>query len=82
MTFLFSQKEAAMNITERMKSPEMIAPVLNRETITEEELLEGLEKGSIVIPANPRHKNLKPVAIGKGLSTKVSASIGFFFSSL
>ena len=67
-----------MNITERMKSPEMIAPVLNRETITEEELQEGLEKGSIVIPANPRHKNLKPVAIGKGLSTKVSASIGMY----
>lgn len=67
-----------MSITERMKSPEMIAPVLERETITEEELLEGLEKGSIVIPANPRHKNLKPVAIGKGLSTKVSASIGMY----
>ncbi|MGM9568400.1 MAG: phosphomethylpyrimidine synthase ThiC [Clostridia bacterium] len=67
-----------MSITERMKNSEILAPVLERETITEKELLEGLETGSIVIPANPRHKNLKPVAIGKGLTTKVSASIGMY----
>lgn len=67
-----------MNITDRIKDSEFLAPMLEREKITEAELLEGLIAGSIVIPWNPRHKSLKPVAIGKGLSTKVSASIGMY----
>lgn len=32
--------------------------------------------GRIVIPANPRHKNLSPVGIGKSLTTKINANIG------
>jgi phosphomethylpyrimidine synthase len=36
----------------------------------------GVAQGTIVIPANPRHSNLNPTGIGKGLSTKVNANIG------
>ncbi|MBI2852621.1 MAG: phosphomethylpyrimidine synthase ThiC [Chloroflexi bacterium] len=37
---------------------------------------EGVADGTIVVPCNPAHKGLRPMAIGKGLRTKVSASIG------
>ena len=36
----------------------------------------GVAAGTIVIPANPYHKNLVPRGIGKGLRTKVNANIG------
>lgn len=67
-----------MNISERVKHSEFLSPILEREKMTEAEFLQGLAAGSIVIPWNPRHKNLKPVAIGKGATTKVSASIGMY----
>lgn len=38
-------------------------------------IMEGLRKGSIVIPKNKNH-DIKPVGIGKGLKTKVNANIG------
>lgn len=34
------------------------------------------QQGKIVIPCNPRHKKLKPLAIGKGLKIKINANIG------
>jgi len=36
----------------------------------------GLERGWIVIPANPNHTRLAPCGIGNGLRTKVNANIG------
>lgn len=39
-------------------------------------ILKGLIEGTIVIPANPNHKNLIPCGIGKILQTKVNANIG------
>ena len=36
----------------------------------------GVERGRVVIPANPRHPGLVPCGIGKGLRTKVNANIG------
>ncbi|HZK18526.1 MAG TPA: phosphomethylpyrimidine synthase ThiC [Clostridia bacterium] len=36
----------------------------------------GVASGSIVIPANVNHINLKPLGFGNGLSTKVNANIG------
>ena len=39
-------------------------------------ILQGLMDGTIVIPANPNHKNLIPCGIGTGLRTKVNANIG------
>jgi phosphomethylpyrimidine synthase len=37
---------------------------------------QGIAEGKVVIPANPKHKNLVPCGIGKGLKTKVNANIG------
>lgn len=51
-------------------------------TLAEEERVEidflktQIEKGRVVVPQNRCHKNIKPVAIGKGLRTKVNANIG------
>ncbi len=36
----------------------------------------GLAEGVIVLPANRRHKSLRPRAIGRGLPTKVNANLG------
>ncbi len=33
-------------------------------------------EGRVVIPANPRHKDLEPRAIGEGMAVKVNANIG------
>ncbi|WP_418791845.1 phosphomethylpyrimidine synthase ThiC [Phosphitispora sp. TUW77] len=46
------------------------------EGVAAEVIRKGVADGTIVVPCNPAHKMLKPVAIGKGLRTKVSASIG------
>ncbi|KXG78627.1 phosphomethylpyrimidine synthase ThiC [Thermotalea metallivorans] len=47
-----------------------------REGISPEVLREGIAKGEIVLPCNIHHKNIQPIAVGKGLSTKVNANIG------
>ncbi len=36
----------------------------------------GVAEGTIVVPANPRRLNLRPCAIGTGVSTKVNANVG------
>ncbi len=50
--------------------------VAEQEEVEIDFILQGLIAGTIVILANPTHKNLIPCAIGKGLSTKVNANIG------
>jgi len=67
-----TQIEAAQagNITREM---ELVAEQENLDVKT---IQEGLAQGTIVIPANPNHKNLIPCGIGKGLRTKVNANIG------
>jgi len=56
-------------------SPQMKAVAL-AEGLDVEVVREGIEKGSVVIPANTRHHNLVPCGVGKGLATKVNANIG------
>ncbi|MCJ7507718.1 MAG: phosphomethylpyrimidine synthase ThiC, partial [candidate division Zixibacteria bacterium] len=34
------------------------------------------EKGTIVIPKNKKHKNIKAIGIGKGLRTKINVNLG------
>ena len=46
------------------------------EAIGENLLMEEVAKGSIIIPANVNHINLKPMGIGRKLKTKVNANIG------
>jgi len=47
-----------------------------RESVDVEVIRQGVADGTIVIPANPGHRNLQPCGIGKGLSTKVNANVG------
>ncbi len=57
-------------ISEQMKI------VAEKEGLDPELIRQGVAEGTIVIPANPNHKNLDPCGIGKGLRTKVNANIG------
>ena len=50
--------------------------VAEKEGAEIDSILQGLIEGTIVIPANPNHKNLIPCGIGKRLKTKVNANIG------
>ena len=50
--------------------------VAEREKVEVDFVLQGLIDGTIIIPANPKHKNLMPCGIGKGIRTKVNANIG------
>lgn len=58
----------------------VITPIMEKaaknELVSPEFIRKGLAEGTIVIPANPRHESLEPVAIGKGLSVKINANIG------
>ena len=57
------------NITEEMKT------VAHRENVTEEFILNSIVDGTIVIPKNVNH-DIKATGIGKGLKTKVNATVG------
>ena len=46
------------------------------EGINGEELRQKIASGEVVLPCNINHKNIRPIAVGKGLSTKVNANIG------
>lgn len=50
--------------------------VAREEGISIDELLQKIADGTVVIPANPNHRDLKPIGIGEGLRTKVNANIG------
>ena len=45
------------------------------EGLSENLVMDEVAKGSIIIPANINHKNLKPMGIGRKLRTKVNANI-------
>jgi len=47
-----------------------------QEPLTAEKLRKLIASGKAVLPSNPKHKKLKPIAIGAGLKTKVNANIG------
>jgi phosphomethylpyrimidine synthase len=46
------------------------------EGISSEELRQKIAKGEVVLPCNINHKTIMPIAVGKGLSTKINANIG------
>ena len=50
--------------------------VAAEEDIDAEFLMQKIAEGSVIIPANINHKNLKPIAIGRGVKTKINANIG------
>ncbi len=67
-----TQVELAQN---GIVSPQ-VKHVAEQEGVEIDFILQGLLDGTIVILANPDHKNLIPCGIGKGLRTKVNANIG------
>ena len=46
------------------------------EGVEPEFIRKGIENGNIVVIRNKKHKSIAPLAIGKGLKTKVNANIG------
>lgn len=64
------QEAKKKNITKEMEI------VAEKESILAIELRELIEAGRVVIPANKNHKNLDPIGIGEGLTTKINANIG------
>jgi phosphomethylpyrimidine synthase len=67
-----TQLEAARKgvITEEMKI------CAEREGVSPEFIRKGVEDGHVVVIRNIRHTNIAPLAIGKGLKTKINANIG------
>ncbi|MDV2989917.1 MAG: phosphomethylpyrimidine synthase ThiC [Dehalogenimonas sp.] len=64
------QKAAQGIITDQVKI------VAETENLPVDQIASGLIDGTIVIPANINHLNLKACGIGRGLRTKVNANIG------
>ena len=46
------------------------------EGVSENLVMDEVAKGSIIIPSNVNHTNLKPMGIGRKLKTKINANIG------
>lgn len=46
------------------------------EGVSENLVMDEVAKGSIIIPANVNHINLKPMGIGRKIKTKINANIG------
>ncbi|MGC8928705.1 MAG: phosphomethylpyrimidine synthase ThiC [Myxococcota bacterium] len=58
------------------RGKEIIDGILENERIGRELLTERFLRGEIVIVKNRNRKNIKPLAIGKGLRTKINANVG------
>ncbi|MGC2693721.1 MAG: phosphomethylpyrimidine synthase ThiC, partial [Desulfobaccales bacterium] len=69
---MMTQREAALagKITPAMKQAAGV------EGLTPEVIRQGLARGTLVVPANPAHAGLKPLAIGQGVRVKINANIG------
>ncbi len=69
---MMTQREAALagKITPAMKQAAGV------EGLTPEVIRQGLARGTLVVPANPGHLGLKPLAIGQGVRVKINANIG------
>ena len=55
---------------------EEIAHVAKRENLPESLVMEEVARGRMIIPANIRHTNLEPMAIGIESRCKINANIG------
>ncbi len=71
-----TQLSSALN---GLVTPEM-KQIAAQEGVTSEYIRQGVAEGTIVIPRNVGRQNITPTGIGKGLRTKVSASVGMYGS--
>ncbi|MCU0530859.1 MAG: phosphomethylpyrimidine synthase ThiC, partial [Syntrophales bacterium] len=55
---------------------EEMASCAKHENVEAETLRKGVEDGTIVVVRNNRHPSIAPLAIGKGLRTKINTNIG------
>jgi phosphomethylpyrimidine synthase len=60
----------------RVRVPQEIKGLSESERTEPAKLMMLLKSGKIAVPSNPRHKMLRPCAIGEGLRVKVNANIG------
>ena len=69
---MMTQREAALagKITPAMEQAARV------EGLAPEVIRQGLARGTLVVPANPGHLGLKPLAIGQGVRIKINANIG------
>lgn len=67
-----TQMEAAR---QGVLTPQM-EQVLKDEPIEKAQLLEHLARGTVTLPANKNHRNLRGGAIGTGLRTKINVNLG------
>ena len=65
-----------LEIARKNKISEEIKICAELEGVDPEFIRKGVEDGNIVVIRNKKHKSILPVAIGKGLKTKVNANIG------
>lgn len=65
-----------MHYARRGELTKQMSYVAKVEGIGENLVMDEVAKGSIIIPANVNHINLKPMGIGRKLKTKVNANIG------
>ena len=65
-----------MEQTKKGLIPEEVERAARNEGVDPQWLAEKVSQGKVVVPANPKHKGLKPCAIGEGLRVKVNANIG------
>ena len=65
-----------MHYARRGELTKQMSYVAKIEGASENLVMDEVAKGSIIIPANVNHTNLKPMGIGRKLKTKINANIG------
>lgn len=65
-----------MHYARRGELTKEMSYVAKIEGVSENLVMDEVAKGSIIIPANVNHINLKPMGIGRKLKTKINANIG------
>ena len=65
-----------MHYARRGELTKQMSYVAKIEGVSENLVMDEVAKGSIIIPANLNHTNLKPMGIGRKLKTKINANIG------
>jgi phosphomethylpyrimidine synthase len=65
-----------MNAAQKGIVTPQMKQVLAQEQIPENELLQRVADGRIVIPANRKHENLSAKGVGAGLTTKINVNLG------
>ena len=68
--------QSQMRSQKKSPFPQEMKGISKIEGIEPDKLVKLLKAGRVAIPSNPRHKHLRPCAIGEGLRVKINANIG------